>query len=470
MVTLEIYEDILPGLEARVRNALPADSEPVTVRINSYGGAIDVGYTVRNILSDYAGSVTCVVDGVAASAASVIAVGGSDELVMRAGSELMIHQASMGAGGNAGTLRAQADRLDKMDWQLAEVYAAKAGGSPESWFDLMEKETWFSADEAVAVGLADRIDGHAVQAVSIDRIAAKYNYRGRQSPPLLMNEKEATMGLKDFANELGMSESEVKAVFNRIKNETVETTVKVDVSYPQDTRIVPTETVTIYPVIGQPAASSDGEAVDPAQVTNADPAAEPAPVAAEVIDGIVFELTGEAEGFTATVDEKSGALKITASSGVEVGSEAELTISVSGTAVPVKVAVRSLSEDPATDPADSAAPVAAPVENVVTVDKHTYNELVEGNRAYAKVLEQRAREDRHARVDEWVNEGRIAASARSEAIKVIDRDEKLAEEIYGSRAVNTVPRREIGHVGFGEPLSKSAEAIAKANANRKNRK
>lgn len=281
------------------------------------------------------------------------------------------------------------------------------------------------------------------------------------------------MSLKALADELGWSAADLKSAFNRIKNETVETTVKVDVSYPQDTRIVPTETITIHPVIGQPAPAEGGEG-EGAPVENSleGEVQEPSPVAAEVIEGISFELAGEVDGFTASVDEKSGALKVTASSGVEVGDAAEFSVLVSGTAVPVKVTVRSLSEE-VEEPAPGepgVEPVVAPVENVVTVDKHTYNELVEGNRAYNKILAERARNERHARVDAWVTEGRIAASARDEAIKVIDRDEKLAEEIYGSRAVNTIPRREIGNVGSGESKSNVESLIAKANANRKNRK
>lgn len=459
METIDIYEDITPGLEVRVRDSLP-DEGPVTVRINSYGGAVDVGHTIRHLLADYPGHVTCVVDGVAASAASIIAIAGSDELVMREGSELMIHQASLGMDGNSSSLRSMAERLEKMDAELANVYAAKAGGDAEHWLGLMAAETWFSAADAVDAGLADRVDGRVAQAVSVDRIAAKYNYSGRRLPP--DERKENGMSVKALAAELGVSESEFKATFARIMNETVETTVKVDVSYPQDTRIAPTETVTVYPVVGQPASEASSENPDAAE--NAVDV-EPIPVAAEVIEGITFELGAEVEGFTTSIDAQSGALKITASTGVEVGAEAEFVVSVSGTDVPVKVTVRSLSEEQETTEEITGSEV-----DVVAVDKHTYNALVEGNRAYNKILEKQAVEQRHARVDQWINQGRIAASARDEAIKVIDRDENLAAEIYGSRPVNTIPRREMGNVGSGEPKSKVEALIAKANENRKNRK
>ena len=475
MVTIDIYEDITPGLETRIRNQLP-DSGPVIVRINSYGGAVDVGYTVRNILSEYSGHVTCIVDGVAASAASVIAVGGGDELVMRQGSELMIHQASLGFGGNAAAFKSMAERLEKMDSEIAQVYANKAGGSADEWLRRMEVETWFSATEAVAAGLADRVEGRTAMNVSVERIAAEYKYRGRRASPSSSKTIERSgMSFKDLAAELGWDEDGLKSALTRLKNETVETTVKVDVSYPQDTRIVPTETVTIAPVIGQPTESSSETGTDEGTngVQNAvevDTGSEPAPVAAEVIDGITFALNGEAEGFTATVDEKTGVLKVTASSGVEVGAEAQLTVNVSGTDVPVNVTVRSLSEEQDGSASEGDAVEPAVIENAVTVDMHTYNELVGNSRAYAKIKAEQDQAERHARVDKWISEGRISASARDEAIKVIDANEKLAVDIYGSRAVNTVPRYELGNVGSGESMSKIESLIAKGKHNLKNRK
>lgn len=283
------------------------------------------------------------------------------------------------------------------------------------------------------------------------------------------------MSFKDLAAELGWSEDGLKSALTRLKNETVETTVKVDVSYPQDTRIVPTETVTIAPVIGQPTESSSETGTDEGTngVQNAvevDTGSEPAPVAAEVIEGITFALNGEAEGFTATVDEKTGVLKVTASSGVEVGAEAQLTVNVSGTDVPVKVTVRSLSEEQDDSASEGDAVEPAVIENAVTVDMHTYNELVGNSRAYAKIKAEQDQAERHARVDKWISEGRISASARDEAIKVIDANEKLAVDIYGSRAVNTVPRYELGNVGSGEPMSKIESLIAKGKHNLKNRK
>lgn len=459
MVTIDIYEDITPGLEARVRDALPEDG-PVTVRINSYGGAVDVGYTVRNILADYSGRVTCVVDGVAASAASVIAVAGSDELVMREGAELMIHQASLGAGGNSSTLRSMADRLAKMDAQLAQVYADKAGGTPEGWMEFMEKETWFTAEEAVAAGLADRVEGRTAQAFSVERIAAKYNYRGRRaSPPSEHEDKESDMSLKALAAELGWSEADMKAAFTRIKNEKVTVSGEVEVTYPADTPIVPTEKITVEPVIGDAPDEGEETSGESAPVQNA--AGDNAAAGL----GLTFEIGDAPEGWTASVDAESGVVTVKAPSGAEVGETVEIPVAVNGTAVPLTMKVRGLSDDDdessegGEEPAGGAAPT-----NAVTVDRHTYNELVEGNREWAKVRAERAQNARHARVDAWVQEGRISASARDEAIKVIDRDEKLAEELYGSRAANTVPRREIGNVGSGEPQSKVEALIAKGHS------
>lgn len=161
---------------------------------------------------------------------------------------------------------------------------------------------------------------------------------------------------------------------------------------------------------------------------------------------------------------------MTASSGVEVGAEAQLTVNVSGTDVPVKVTVRSLSEEQDDSASEGDAVEPAVIENAVTVDMHTYNELVGNSRAYAKIKAEQDQAERHARVDKWISEGRISASARDEAIKVIDANEKLAVDIYGSRAVNTVPRYELGNVGSGESMSKIESLIAKGKHNLKNRK
>lgn len=129
----------------------------IRLHINSPGGEVFEAIAIINALRRFDARVVAIVDGVAASAASVIAVAAS-ELVMAPNSTLMIHDAWGVCVGPATDMRSMADLLDKLSDNIADVYAAKAGGSVGDWRDLMLAETWYTADEAVAAGLADRVE------------------------------------------------------------------------------------------------------------------------------------------------------------------------------------------------------------------------------------------------------------------------------------------------------------------------
>lgn len=131
----------------------------ITVRLNSPGGDAIQGVAIGNLLRNHKATVTVVVDGLAASAASVIAIAG-DEVVMSPGSQLMVHDPWFYTVGNAKELRQDADFLDKQGANMAAVYALEGGGTAEEWRERMTAEpdgTWYSADEAVAANLADRV-------------------------------------------------------------------------------------------------------------------------------------------------------------------------------------------------------------------------------------------------------------------------------------------------------------------------
>lgn len=133
------------------------DVTTLNVYINSPGGDVYEGIAIRNALRQHKAKVVTHVDGLAASAASFIACAG-DEVVMGENAEIMIHDA-WGIGiGNAEEMRTLADDLDRISGNIAAMYAAKAGGDTDEWRDRMKAETWYSASEAVAVGLADRLD------------------------------------------------------------------------------------------------------------------------------------------------------------------------------------------------------------------------------------------------------------------------------------------------------------------------
>jgi HK97 family phage major capsid protein len=138
---------------------LGAVNGPVDVHINSPGGDVFDAYAIYNALVARPG-VTTVVDSLAASAASVIAMAGEQRLMART-SQMMIHDAFAVAEGGGKDLRHMADRLDTVSGQIAGVYADTAGGQPDYWRGLMSAETWFTPQQAFEAGLITGITGAA---------------------------------------------------------------------------------------------------------------------------------------------------------------------------------------------------------------------------------------------------------------------------------------------------------------------
>lgn len=139
---------------AAALDELPSTVRTCEVHLNSPGGEAREGVAIANLLRQCPQRVVAIVDGLAASAASIIAMG-ADELLMAPSSELMIHEAHGGAYGDADFLAQQSRVLDHLSDSYAAAYAAKAGGDPSAWRVIMRAETWYSPEEAVAAGLVD---------------------------------------------------------------------------------------------------------------------------------------------------------------------------------------------------------------------------------------------------------------------------------------------------------------------------
>lgn len=168
---------------AHVLDDLPDTVEEIRLHVNSPGGEVFDGIAILNALRTHPARVVAVVDGIAASAASFIAVG-ADELVMAPNSELMIHDAWGVCVGNAEDMRLLAAQLDQLSDNIASIYRAKAGGDLAEWRAAMAVETWFTADEAVAVGLADRVDGPDADDEAKARFdLSGFKFSGRRSAP-----------------------------------------------------------------------------------------------------------------------------------------------------------------------------------------------------------------------------------------------------------------------------------------------
>lgn len=165
--TVELYIYDLIGdwgvsANAFARELAELRADQIDVRLNSKGGDAWDGVAIYNALKTHPARCEVYVDGIAASAASVIMMAG-ERVVMRRGTRTMVHDASMMAWGNAAVMIEAAEILDGISQDMAGVYAAKAGGTPEQWRERMRGEgqrdgTWYSAEESVAIGLADETD------------------------------------------------------------------------------------------------------------------------------------------------------------------------------------------------------------------------------------------------------------------------------------------------------------------------
>lgn len=129
-------------------------ARPVTVAINSPGGDMFEGLAIYNLLRDHPAPVTVKIIGIAASAASVIAMAGDDVQIARAGF-LMIHNSWVIASGNRHDMREVADWLEPFDAAMVDVYAARSGVDPAEIARLMDAESYLSGQQSVDRGFAD---------------------------------------------------------------------------------------------------------------------------------------------------------------------------------------------------------------------------------------------------------------------------------------------------------------------------
>lgn len=182
---LSPYADEWGGISSKqVLHALAVkpDAKTIRLRVNSPGGDVFEGIAIYSILKSSPARVVVDVDGLAASAASFVAMAG-DEVRIAKGAMFMIHEARyMGFGeGTAEGLREQADLLDKMNETIVDFYAPraeKAGKTRDEIVAAMAAETWLTAEEAIAWGLADTIaDTEADAEVAA---IAKARPRGRE--------------------------------------------------------------------------------------------------------------------------------------------------------------------------------------------------------------------------------------------------------------------------------------------------
>lgn len=169
-------------------NAITAPK--LAIRINSPGGDVFDGVAIHSALMASKSHITVHIDGIAASAASFIAMAG-DNIVMARNATMMIHEASGLVWGNKRDCKKQMELLDKLDGNIADMYSLQAGGTAEEWMARMEAETWYTGREALAAGLVDEITSPDEEEESEEdapetrnRLSlAAFNFSGRASAP-----------------------------------------------------------------------------------------------------------------------------------------------------------------------------------------------------------------------------------------------------------------------------------------------
>ena len=146
-------DDVTPQLFKEELNAGAGD---ITVWINSPGGDCVAAAQIYNMLMDYKGNVTVKIDGIAASAASVVAMAGT-KVLMSPVSMMMIHNPMTVAFGNTAEMQKAIDMLSEVKESIINAYEIKTGMSRTKLAHLMDAETWMDANKAIELGFADEI-------------------------------------------------------------------------------------------------------------------------------------------------------------------------------------------------------------------------------------------------------------------------------------------------------------------------
>jgi len=203
---IHIYDEIgYVGVTAQqFMSDIAAIKGPMEVHLNTPGGEVFDGIAIYNALKQR-GNVTIVVDSLAASIGSVIAQAGNPTVVAK-NAQIMIHDGFGMTVGNAADMREMADLLDKASDNIASIYAEKSGKPAEQWRNAMRKETWFSAEEAVAAGLADHVQGASLKnefdlSIFTNSKTSSDSESGTPETTKIRNEKYDTDDRKRMASE-----------------------------------------------------------------------------------------------------------------------------------------------------------------------------------------------------------------------------------------------------------------------------
>jgi len=208
------------GIEAETfaREIAALNVELLRVRINSPGGDVFDGVAIHNAIARHPARTESWIDGLAASAASYIALA-ADEVIMVENALLMIHDPWSIAIGSASVMRKEADILDTVAEVILGIYAKQTGLSREALLGLMADETWFNAEKALEEGFVDRIaEAKEVAAPEEETTAAQFtlnmfkNTPDRYRHPVRDARGPGPQGVEAALRDAGYSRRDAKAI------------------------------------------------------------------------------------------------------------------------------------------------------------------------------------------------------------------------------------------------------------------
>ena len=193
-------DDVTPKL---FKDELMSGSGPITIWLNSPGGDCIAASQIYSMLMDYPGEVTVKVDGIAASAASVIAMAGT-KVLMAPTALMMIHNPMTLAWGDKSEMTKAIEMLDEVKESIVNAYEIKTGLSRAKISHLMDAETWMNANKAIELGFADDILEDKKKCAADE---AAFSFAARSSEMRLMNKLEAKFGKKPDTNKCPVVEA-----------------------------------------------------------------------------------------------------------------------------------------------------------------------------------------------------------------------------------------------------------------------
>ena len=174
-------------------------TENVLLRINSPGGSVIDGLSIHDALKRMPQKVTAQIEGLAASIATIIALG-ADEVSMSQNSLFMIHNVWGGETGGAKDMRKAADLMDKMGDRLVNIYVSKTGKDESEIRNWMNEETWFTADEALEAGFINLVEKPIALAAKFD--VQKFNYKNTSLVVKMFNSNQKSLKMENHIEEL----------------------------------------------------------------------------------------------------------------------------------------------------------------------------------------------------------------------------------------------------------------------------